>query len=304
MAVREGDEEAGRATRGAFVLAGGGGLAAGQAGMLRALSEAGVVPDLVIGSSAGALNAVAYASDPTAAGLERMESMWVAVRRRTVFPLSLARLLAAAAGRGDGIVSSAALRAVIERGQVVSRLTDTVIPAHVVVTDLGTGAATVRSAGDSVSALLASSAFPGVFPPVKLDGRLFIDGGVAAETPVLQAEALGATVSYILPSAAPSALLAPRGAAPLALHALNHLLLHASHGDLAAARGQVHLLPAPAAATSNPLAFRDARRLIDEGYRLASDWLRGERPRAGLAAAAQVIPAPSPVLRAMRGAAT
>src|SRR5262245_37189552 len=100
--VREGGDEVGRrADRVAFVLEGGGGLAAGQVGMLRALTEAGIAPDLVVGSSAGALNAVGYASDPTPTGLDRIEAMWASARRRTVVPLSPGRLLAAAAGRGD-----------------------------------------------------------------------------------------------------------------------------------------------------------------------------------------------------------
>ncbi|MGF7236287.1 MAG: patatin-like phospholipase family protein [Frankia sp.] len=269
MDVREVD-------RVAFVFAGGGGLAAGQAGMLRALAEAGIRPDLVIGSSAGALNAVAYATDPTPAGLERMETMWLSVRRRTVLPLSVARLAAALAGRGDGLVSTAALRALIEHDLVAPRLTDTAIPAHVVVTDLATGHPAVLSDETAVTALLASSAFPGVFPPVPIDGRLYIDGGVAADTPVLQAEALGATTSYILPAAAPTVTGpgVPHGAAPLAFHALNHLLHHAARADIAAARGRIHVLPAPPATNPNPLAFHETSRLIEAGYNLTRTWLR------------------------------
>jgi NTE family protein len=289
MAVREVDDRVDdKADRVAFVLEGGGGLAAGQAGMLRALTEAGIVPDLVIGSSAGALNAVAFASDPTAAGLARLEAMWGSARRRTIFPLSPARLLAAFAGRGDGIASSAALRALIERGSVVAHLADTTIPAHVVVTDVATGEPVVLSDGETVAALLASSAIPGVFPPVRIGGRLYMDGGVAADTPILQAEALGATVSYVLPAAIASAAALPHGAAPLAFHALSQLLHHTAHADLAAARGRVHLLPAPTAATANPLVFRDTRRLVDEGYQLTLGWLRGGPAFAATGAPVQV----------------
>src|ERR1700691_275552 len=72
----------------AFVFQGGGSLAAPQVGMLRALTEAGVTPDLVIGSSAGALNAVAFASDPSLAGLRTLETVWLSLRRRRVAPFS------------------------------------------------------------------------------------------------------------------------------------------------------------------------------------------------------------------------
>jgi NTE family protein len=287
MAVREGGSGGGpAAARIAFVLAGGGGLSAGQAGMLRALVEAGIFPDLVIGSSAGALNGIAFASDPTTRGLDRLDDMWVSARRRTLFPLSLTRVLAAATGRGDGLASNAPLRALLERAQVPRILADTSIPAHVAVTDFATGAPVVLSDGDTITALLASSAIPGVFPPVTIDGRLYVDGGVAAETPVLQAEALGATVSYILPPAAPSAETAPHGAAPVAFRALAHLLHHSTVGDLAAARGQVHVLPAPTTTRANPLDFRDARRLVDDGYRLTRDWLAAR----GQGAVATAVP--------------
>ncbi len=65
----------------AFVFQGGGSLSAPQVGMLRALAQAGIVPDLVIGTSAGALNAVAFASDPTARGVQRLTDLWLMLSR-------------------------------------------------------------------------------------------------------------------------------------------------------------------------------------------------------------------------------
>src|ERR1700685_268944 len=82
----------------AFVFQGGGSLSAPQVGMLRALSEAGVLPHLVVGSSAGALNAVAFATAPTSAGLDRLEAVWMSLRRRKVGHFSARTLLAP--GRG------------------------------------------------------------------------------------------------------------------------------------------------------------------------------------------------------------
>src|SRR6266496_6427060 len=72
----------------AFVFQGGGSLSAPQVGMLRALAQAGVTPDLVIGTSAGALNAVAFATDPTVAGIQRLENLWLTLRRRNVAGIS------------------------------------------------------------------------------------------------------------------------------------------------------------------------------------------------------------------------
>src|ERR1700677_1360118 len=221
----------------AVVFQGGGSLAAPQVGMLRALCEAGVVPDLVIGSSAGALNAVAFASDPGLPGVGRLESVWMSLRRRRVAPFSVRAALAAVAGRGDGLVSNSALRALIESAAVAGTLGGTSIPAHVVATDLASGAPVVLSAGETVLALLASCAFPGLYPPVAVGERLLVDGGVSADVPVLQAEALGARVTYVLPAAgcdAPRSVL--HGPMPLAYHALNQLLVLAARNDVAASR--------------------------------------------------------------------
>lgn len=273
----------------AFVFQGGGSLAAAQVGMLRALTEAGIVPDLVVGASAGALNAVAYASDPTAAGVERLAEVWASLRRRDVAPLSARALVNGLIGRQDGLASSTGLRHLLESGLVVYRLEQTVIPAHVVTTDLETGRPVVLSRGDAVEALLATSAYPGVFPPVTVAGRRLIDGGVSADTPVRQAECLGATTTYVLPSVGPTVGAAtpdrvPHGAFALALRAVNQILGNAARADMSAVRGTVYLLPTPGAATGNPFDFRGTRTLVAAGYQLTRDWLRDPTP----------VPAPSP----------
>jgi NTE family protein len=264
----------------AFVFQGGGSLAAPQVGMLRALTEAGLTPDLVIGSSAGALNAVAFATDPTPAGIDRLESVWMSLRRQRVAPFSVRTALAAVVGRGDGLVSNSALRGLIESVAVAGTLSGTFIPAHVVATDLASGEPVVLSGGETSPALLASSAFPGLYPPVEVGERLLVDGGVSADVPVLQAEALGAQVTYVLPAAAYGAAL-PHGPVPLAYHALSRILSLAARGDLAAARGPVHVLPAPGSQATSPVDFHDTSRLIDEGYRLAAGWLAVQTARAG-----------------------
>jgi NTE family protein len=255
--------------------------------MLRALCEAGLTPDLVIGSSAGAINALAFATDPGPAGLDRLEAVWMSLRRRHVAPLSARTLLAAAAGRGDGLVPNSAMRDLLANAAIARTLDGTSIPAHVVATDLASGAAVVLSDGETAQALLASCAFPGLYPPVPVGGRLLVDGGVSADVPVLQAEALGATVTYVLPAAVCEvAQSLPRGPLPLAYHALGQILGAVARGDMAAARGPVHVLPAPSSQAANPVDFRDTSRLIDEGYRLATDWLASHKMRAGASAAA------------------
>jgi NTE family protein len=252
--------------------------------MVRALTAAGLQPDLVIGSSAGALNAVAFASDPSQAGLDAIETLWRSLGRRRVAPFSARALLAAVTGRGGGLVSQSALRGLLAGLPVPRTLDGTSIPAHVVVTELASGAAVVLSDGETVPALLASCAFPGLYAPVELEGRLFVDGGVAAEVPVLQAEALGASLTYVLPAAAYGMPARPRGPLPLAGRALSQVLGAVARHDLAAARGPVYVLPAPDSLAGSPVDFRDTARLIDEGYRLATGWLAGHPVLAGIGA--------------------
>ncbi|WP_322973803.1 patatin-like phospholipase family protein [Actinacidiphila oryziradicis] len=66
--------------------------------MLQALTDAGIRPDLVVGSSAGALNAVAFAQDPTADGLDHLQRLWTGARRSDVFPVRLGSLVTADGG--------------------------------------------------------------------------------------------------------------------------------------------------------------------------------------------------------------
>jgi NTE family protein len=250
----------------AFVLQGGGSLAAAQVGMLHALLEAGITPDMIVGSSAGAINAVAFAENPTEAGLARLEHLWAGLRRATVFPLNPRDILTGLAGRRDGLVSPRRLRVLLARGLDTELLQDTRIPVHVVATDAATGQAVTLSHGPALDALLASGAIPGVFPPVLLGGRLLTDGGIAADTPILQAEALGATVSYVLPAVMPTGPDTTRGAVAFLLRGLSQILDHAAATDLTAARGQIHLLPAPRLTVTNPFDFRHTKMLIAEGY--------------------------------------
>ncbi|MDT4891865.1 MAG: hypothetical protein QOE97_900 [Pseudonocardiales bacterium] len=100
--------------------------------------------------------------------------------------------------RTDGLLDPRPLAELLRLGSLVTPVfEDAAVRAAVVATDLASGEAVVIDRGDTTSALLASSAFPGVFPPVEFGGTRLIDVGVAADIPVLQAEALGADECYV-----------------------------------------------------------------------------------------------------------
>ncbi|MCB0914951.1 MAG: patatin-like phospholipase family protein [Actinobacteria bacterium] len=184
--------------RTAFVLGGGGLLGAAEVGMLRALLERGIVPDLIFGTSIGAINGALLATGPTLDTVARMEHLWSQMRQDGPFNTSLRSLF-------TSVVRSAGIHLYpTEELQVLLR--DTLPPTFA---DLPThfsccAASIERSAevwfadGELVPAVLASSALPGVFPPVEIDGEHYIDGGIVNSIPLDRARKQGATRAYVL----------------------------------------------------------------------------------------------------------
>ena len=145
----------------AFVFAGGGSLGAVQVGMLRELTRYGVSADFVVGSSVGAINASYFASAPNPAGIEKLETIWRALRRHDVFPFTL-RSVVGLLGRPDHLIDPSNLRRLLERHLPFANLEDAMIPVHVIATNLG-GTAVCLSSGPAVDAIMASAAIPEPF---------------------------------------------------------------------------------------------------------------------------------------------
>jgi NTE family protein len=210
----------------AFVLSGGGSLGAVQVGMLQALADEGVEPDLLIGTSAGSLNAAYVAGrGMTSAALIDLATIWIGLSRRDVFPVEPLRLMAAAMGRAPSLCSNDPLRRLITDHLNYDRLEKARIPVHVVGTDVASGREVLLSRGNAVAAVLASSAIPAIFPSVRIDDRDLIDGGIADNAAVSQADHLGADVIYVLPTGYACALdHPPRSPLASALQALTLLI--------------------------------------------------------------------------------
>ncbi len=181
-----------------FVLGGGGNLGAVQVGMLEAVIDRGYRPDALVGCSVGALNAAAVAADPTPAGIRRLKEIWLALRTEHLFPpgrLSAVRLLTR---RSRSMCPNDGLVGLMRNALAFERFEDSPIPFEVVATSLATGTERWFGTGEILPALTASAALPGVYPPVDLDGELFIDGGVVNNVPISRALDMGATRLIIL----------------------------------------------------------------------------------------------------------
>lgn len=184
--------------RTAFVLGGGGPLGAHEVGMLRALLEQGVVPDLVVGTSVGAINGAVVAADPTVAAVERLRALWVDLGRDAVFDGTITDRLRTLARSWTHLYDGQALRRLLAEHIGVERIEDTVVPFECVAASIERATARYFDSGPIVEAVLASSAVPGLLPPVEIDGEHHLDGGLVASIPLDRAIAHGADEVYVL----------------------------------------------------------------------------------------------------------
>lgn len=265
----------------AFVLSGGGNLGAVQVGMLLALTDRGVTPDLLVGTSVGALNAAAIAGDPSPAGVRRLAATWVGLTRRGVFPTRPAAALRAIAGRHNAFVDPAPLRALLEQQLPYTLLESAPWPVSVVATEVTTGREVVLSRGPVVDAVMASAAIPGVFPPVEVDGHVLMDGGIVNHTPISVAARLGADTIYVLPTGHACALPEPpRSALGMALHAVSTAVQQRLVSDVATLQDSLTLRVAPPLCPVSvvPTDFGHTSELIDRARASTRSWL--DRPVA------------------------
>jgi len=252
-------------------------LGAVQVGMLAALEERGYRPDLLVGTSVGALNAAYLGGNGfDASVITLLADVWRRIRRPDVFPMDPLRHTLALAGRRPSLCSSRPLEQLIRDHVPLADLEHAKIPLHVVATDVMSGQEALLSSGDAVSAVLASAAIPAVFPLVEREDRVLMDGGVANNTAVSQAVALGADRIVVLPAGVACALLAPP-ATPLgaAMHALTLLIEQRLVVDIAhlSERAEIIVLPPLCPLSVSSIDFGMADQLIQRAHQASGEWL-------------------------------
>jgi len=316
----------------AFVLSGGGARGALQVGALRALMEAGIRPDVVVGTSIGAWNGALLAREPTLTGVDTIAAAWLSAHPTRVLlgmeppansPVSAhatMRMLVAArriAAGHSSLYGDTGLRDFIKR--LVGDLTfeDLALPLRVIATDITHGTRAVFGSGPLGPAILASSAIPGIFPPVRIEDAVYVDGGALDNSSIETALALGARRLFVLDvgydeQAVGSDLwsgeaLARRskdhkdskqhrndknGGRRPSIHPLAALLERTSqvvsHYQLVQALARVppgietHVIHVGLAASGGALEFEKAPLWIDKGYEFTCAYLERARPAVPL----------------------
>ena len=259
----------------AFVFSGGTSLGAVQVGMLMGVFEANIVPDLLVGTSVGAINAASVGQGFTKSRLQHLASIWSGLKTSDVFGRpGLKSALSLVSGRG-ALSSADNLLRLLET-HLPNSHSDLVIQTAVVATEFLTGSPVMLSKGDLVLNVLASSAIPMIFPSVTVGGRQLVDGGVVAHVPLAQAEMLGAQTMVVFDAGYPCKLAKlPKGPKEKALHYITLMLHRQSFGLLSLLNQNLTViyLPAPCPLDVPAYDFSQGSRLISAGFESAHSFL-------------------------------
>lgn len=244
----------------AFVLGGGGRLGAAEVGMLSALLDAGIAPDLVLGTSIGAINGVAIAQDPTSGGVAQLRALWSDVERSGMFGGSFVDRVRHMAATRTSLHSNEPLRRLLDQVVGDARIEDLAVRFQCVAACIETAEATWFDRGPVTDRVLASCAVPGLLPSVEVEGRHYLDGGVVDSIPVRRAIELGADRIFVLQvGRIEEPLRVPRRPHEVALVAFEIARRH-SFATAMAGRPEgveVHVLPTG----GSPVRFNDLRQL-------------------------------------------
>ena len=267
----------------AFVLSGGASLGASQAGMLETLYEQGIRPDLLVGTSVGAINAAFIASrPPTVQTVRELQEVWRRLSRGQIFPANPLTAGLGLLGMRDHSVPVGSLRRLLRAHVEIGLLEDASVALHLLAADMLTGEEVLLSNGPAMDAILASAAIPGVFPAVPWKAHTLMDGGILNNTPISHAVAFGAERIIVLPAMGNERLTqVPRGALAAGAVALSRAINRRLADDLLhySDAAELIVLPSPDGGIL-PADFSHAEELIAEGL---------ERAHAVLARRAQPV---------------
>jgi NTE family protein len=261
--------------RRAFVLSGGGNLGALQVGAVQAPLERRLTPDLLVGTSAGAINAAYLAGDPSVETARRLERMWTTLRGRDVFAFPRVPWHPLAHLRQDALLHNDRLRLLLRRHLRYERIEDAPVRLRVVATEHSTGQAVAFHDGSVVDAVLASTALPGLFPPIEIGGRLYLDGGIADNVPISAAVGAGARDVYVVHVGFGCPATGRLRALDVMSRAVDLLLNRTLADDVArfGRRARIVVLPTPRPAPSRIWNLSRSAALIEQARHMVGDFL-------------------------------
>jgi len=234
-------------------LALGGGAARGFAhvGVLQVLEEAGIQPQLVVGTSAGSVVAAFYTSGKNASQLLKLsESMDESALTDWTVPLISRGMM-----RGD------ALAKYMTQNLDIKKIEEMKIPLGVVATDLHSGESILFQRGDAATAVRASSAVPAVFQPVQIGGKEYVDGGLVAPVPVRFAKQMGADIVLAVDISTPLEANKADGMLQILLQTFSIMGKSISDFELK----EADLVVKPALSGIGSAAFSERKRSIEAG---------------------------------------
>lgn len=188
----------GRVPKTAFVLSGGAAMGALQVGMLRALIERRIQPDLILGCSVGAINGAVFAGEPSLATVGRMQDVWMELVDRDLLPTGLLPSPVQLVRKGESISSNGRIRDLLDEILPAERFEDLAVPFECVATNIDDATGHWFDSGELAVAVLASASIPAVFPAVEIDGVRYFDGAVVDDVPIRRAVELGASRIFVL----------------------------------------------------------------------------------------------------------
>ncbi len=254
----------------ALVLGGGGSLGAVEAGFIRRLMELGVRFDLVVGTSVGALNAahVAFHED---ASHDCLSEIWLGLARRRLYSRNPWPVALGLWRSRMSLFDNKFLKELISTHLQEDRFESARVPLHMTATDICSGQRKIFSEGSISQAILASTAIPGIFPPVQIDGRMYVDGGVTSGGDIAVAMEKGATTVVYIDLRPTVEVRCPRNILELVTRSFEILaddraacaIEHRSYGVEI-----VHIQPGLTGARGD---FSDAPRLLKDSYVMACD---------------------------------
>jgi NTE family protein len=264
----------------AFVLGGGGLLGANEVGMLKALAEAGIRPDLVVGTSVGAFNGAFVAADPSGAA-DLLTKAWQGDGAASVFSGSFLARMSTLLRSGTHLHSTRLLADALSALIPVETIEDLAVPFECVAANIERAEARWFTHGPLVPAVLASCAVPGVLPPVRIGDEHFYDGGLVHSIPVGRAVRAGARTIYVLQvGRVENPLTAPRRPWQVGLVAFEIARRHRFAEEMADLPDDVtvHVLPTGMGVPNglSQLRYRDASRVeasIERAYAASCAYL-------------------------------